>query len=228
MVGRSLDRPCFFCDVSFRVSWCCRSWIVFVDVTMESRKDCLEDLALVALVLRVLSAWDAAVGSRLVSSLLVCPVDRNLVGSSIGKHLGLVAPLGWNRTSLCFDWILGLLTPLAESPSSPSSSSSSSLLLLALLVPVDLLEVAPLPLLLELPFILIVWLATWLVALDCLLELMVLSWLRPGCCLSLLVFAFGLELWLLLVESSLLSSSVCWHSDSSIGLVPCRLEDLFG
>ena len=95
-------------------------------------------------------------------------------------------------------------------------------------MPVDLLEVAPLPLLLELPFILIVWLATWLVALDCLLELMVLPWLRLGCCLYLLVFAFGLELWLLLVESSLLSSSVCWHSDSSIGLVPCVLEDLFG
>ena len=197
-----------------------------MDATVESLKDCLEDLALVALALRVLSAWDAAVGSCLVSSLLVCPVDRNLVGSSIGKHLGSVAPLDWNRNSLCFDWILGLLTPLAESPSSPSSSSSS-LLLLALLVPVGLLEVAPLPLLLELPFILIAWLATWLVALDCLLELMVLPWLRLGCCLYLLVFAFGLELWLLLIESSLLSSSVCWHSDSSIGLVPCGLEDLF-
>ena len=33
---------------------------------------------------------------------------------------------------------------------------------------------------------------------------------------------------MLLVESSLLSSSVCWHSDSRIGLVPCRLEDLCG
>ena len=147
-----------------------------MDVTVESPKDCLEDLALVALALRVLSAWNAAVGSCLVSSLFVCPVDGNLVGSSIGKHLGSVAPLDWNRNSLCFDWILGLLTPLAESPSSPSSSSS--LLLLALLVPVDLLEVAPLPLLLELPFILIARLATWLVALDCLLELMVLPWLR--------------------------------------------------